>query len=141
MLRPRSTSSRENLSPQAPILEQKRKPPIFHAHRKGCAWKVRCLDRSIDLILPVEDGDVSGGDAETVDVSEGEWTLVALGSAVPIPEALPATGEDRGLQVISFDGIDVDRAKVAALLAEDGVGAGGHDLRNETSCRCRRFRA
>lgn len=74
---------------------------------------------SVELILPVEDGDVPGCDAEAVDFGKSERF-----AAVPIPEALLATGEDGGVQVSSFDGIDVDRAEVAALLAEDGVG--GH---------------
>ncbi len=81
---------------------------------------------SVELILPVEDGDVPGCDAEAVDVSKGERF-----AAVPVPEALLATGEDGGVQVSSFDGIDVDGAEVAAFLTEDGVGGHDRDFWNE----------
>ena len=76
----------------------------------------------IGLVFPIEDGDIACGNAEAVDVVQSEAAGFA---AVPIFEALLATGENRGLKVRGFNGVDMRGALAICLTAIDGEGVGG----------------
>jgi hypothetical protein len=51
----------------------------------------------------VEDGDIACGHAEAVDVLQGKGRVGFAGTAIPIGEALLASGLDGGFEIRSFD--------------------------------------
>ena len=81
------------------------------------------------MVLPVEDVDVAFGHAEAVDVLQREGCVGPAGTSIPVREALHAPGLDGGVEIRGFDGVDVDRAELVRLLAEDGEGGLVHERR------------
>ena len=77
---------------------------------------------SIELVLPVEDGDIACGNAEAVDVLQREGRIGFAGAAIPISEALLASGLDGGSKIHRFHGIDVNGSQLIRLLTKDGIG-------------------
>ena len=84
---------------------------------------------SIDLVLPMQDGDIAFGHAEAVDVLQVEGSIGSALSTIPVGETLLASGLDGGFEIHGFDGVDVDGAEVVRLLAKDGECQGAHARR------------
>jgi hypothetical protein len=84
---------------------------------------------SVLLILPVEDGDITFGNAEAMNILQGEGRFGFAATSIPICEALLPTGLDRGLKIRCFHCIDVNGAELVRLLTKDGEARLVHERR------------
>jgi hypothetical protein len=76
----------------------------------------------ISLVLPVEDLDVPGGDAEAVDGFRIPTDFFRGGPGGPIVDALLFSGDEGGFPIGGLDGGDVNGAVAAGFLTEHGEG-------------------